>query len=665
MSRAKSAPRRSKTDAPPTPQRSGSIWYALLIAASGLIAYANSFDGAFVLDDRKHILNAESIKSLDPPWKPLIGQRRPIVNLTLAINYAVGRTNPAGYHVFNTAVHVAASLTLFGVIRRTLRRAAPKASDGTRDRVAVTVALFWCIHPLQTESVTYIIQRAESMMGLFYLWTLYGAIRGLESARPWPWYAASLVSCALGMGCKAVMITAPLVVLLYDWTFSREPALSILSKRWWYYLLQFGSWFVLVAVGVVRSVLFPPTGASNTVGLGFAGFTPLEYARTQPEVLLRYLQLTVWPAGQCLDYGWPIVASWAAATVPALIIVALLLVTIVLLARRHWGGFVGSWFFVILAPTSSFIPIKDVIYEHRMYLPLAAVLVVIVVIVRRLLASLARLVPAITHAAASPAIVAAAAIALLATTVTRNVRYDNEIDIWRDVLSKRPGNARAYNNLGYLLEKAGDAAGAEQQYRNGIEVDPRFDSPYVNLANVLFRKGTVSEAIEYYRKAIALDDTNWYTHYNLAVALRRYGDLEAACGSFSASIKLNGTYYKSQYDLASVLSARGLFDDAVEHYKLALALSPRDPNIHCDLGNAYLKSARLDEAMSSYRSALQIKPTHVTALCNLGVVHESRRELDEAVDSYRRVLTIEPANLFAIARLEAIQTVQMPDTDGP
>ncbi|MGB2987435.1 MAG: glycosyltransferase family 39 protein, partial [Phycisphaerae bacterium] len=224
----------------------------ILLVLSGLIVYLNSFAGVFIFDDTVHILESERIRHLWPPWD-LLARRRPTLELSLAVNYAIGGLGVWGYHAFNLAVHVLAGLTLFGIARRTLMH------ERCRDRLgqashwlALTIALIWLVHPLQTQSVTYIIQRSESLMGLFYLLTLYCVIRGAESPLRYRWYLAAVIACALGMGSKAVMVTAPLVVLLYDRVFLSPSFSEAFRKRWGLYSGLAANWGILAACGVVQ-----------------------------------------------------------------------------------------------------------------------------------------------------------------------------------------------------------------------------------------------------------------------------------------------------------------------------------------------------------------------------------------------------------------------------
>ena len=198
---------------------------AAVIVLAGVIAYSNSLSAPFIFDDQTAILDNATIRQLSPLSVPLSPQRdtpvagRPLVSLTFAINYAAGGLDPRGYRLINIAIHLLAALTLFGLVRRTLRlpSLAPRFGEQATN-LAWVVALIWMLHPLQTETIDYVTQRTESMMGLFYLLTLYCSVRALE-ARHGRWHVAAIVACAAGMACKESMVTAPVMVALYNVVF--------------------------------------------------------------------------------------------------------------------------------------------------------------------------------------------------------------------------------------------------------------------------------------------------------------------------------------------------------------------------------------------------------------------------------------------------------------
>ncbi len=338
-----------------------SRWFALLsaaiIAAAVVAVYWNSFSGAMVLDDLGWIRDNASIHRLSSIGDVLFPHNmgalggRPLVSLSLAINYAIGGTDPAGYHAVNLAIHLLAALTLFGLVRRTLML--PSLGDrchAAATPLAFAVALVWAVHPLTTAAVTYIIQRTESLMALLYLVTLYCFVRGTTTSAEHPlarrlWYAASVLACALGMVTKEVMFTAPLVALLYDSFFVAGSFRRAISERHWLYGCLAATW----SLGAL--MLWLTEFHANTTGFGVAAFTWQSYVLTQPGVILHYLQSAFWPADLCLDYGWPAVNSIWQVVLPGIVVAALLAATVFGLAKRSPLGFLGACFFLILAPT--------------------------------------------------------------------------------------------------------------------------------------------------------------------------------------------------------------------------------------------------------------------------------------------------------------------------
>ena len=350
-----------------------------MIVLAGLAAYSDSFHGPFIFDDRSFI-EAPAARSLWPPG-PILSGQRPVVQASLALNRIIGGPGATGYHLFNVAMHLLAALTLFGVVRRTLRMPALRGrfDEKTGAALAFCAALLWALHPLQTEAVTYVIQRTESLMALFYLVTLYCFIRAVKSPDRVAWHIAAVAACALGMGSKEVMVSAPLIVLLYERTFVAGSFREALRRHWGLYLGLAATWLILA-----RSVLEAFGPRAQSAGFNLPGLTSLQYAQSEFGVILHYLRLAFWPAGLCLDYDWPIAKSAADIAPGAIVVGILLAATIWALVRRPVWGFAGAAFFLVLAPTSSIMPIKDLAFEHRMYLPLAALVATVVLAAYRI-----------------------------------------------------------------------------------------------------------------------------------------------------------------------------------------------------------------------------------------------------------------------------------------
>ena len=646
---------------------------SLLLVAFVVAAYSNSFDGAFLFDDIYHIVENERIRQLWPPWN-LLAVERPVVELSLAVNYALGGLKPWGYHAFNLVVHILAALTLYGVLSRTIVVYQSRGRKPT-DISLVTglapgalfsfvIALLWAVHPLQTQSVTYVIQRGESLMGLFYLLTLYCAIRGLHTSRRLGWYGAAIVACALGMASKAVMVTAPVMVFIYDLVFLRN---GTSKRRWVLYAGLTATWGVLWTCGVTEEVLDPEVQRSH-VGFGYHGITPLEYAATQPGAILKYLRLSFWPVGLCLDYDWP-VARTAMVIIPSALVLLLMLgATAWGLVRRSWLGFAGAWFFVILAPTSSFIPIKDLAFEHRMYLPLAAVIVVVVLGVKTLVHR--TLTPTLSLEGRgsfwkpriqyiewplNASVLVVAALLLGYFTYQRNKDYHSDLVMWTDVAAKRPDNARARVAVGNALLARNRVDEAIAAYREAVAIRPDFADGQCALGMGLARKGALDEAVTAYRESLRLDPNLAKAHYNLGNALSRQGRIDESIRSFRESLRIRPRFADAHCNLGNALAAQGQLDEAIAEYREAIRIKPGLANAHKGLGDVLVRLGRADEGIAAFQEAIRIQPDYANAHANLAAAHFDRGEYEEAAKHAREALRIDPAHAAAKETLNATQ----------
>jgi tetratricopeptide (TPR) repeat protein len=462
----------------------------VIIVLAALAAYHNCFTVPFFFDDVNSVLENPTIRHLwpitrvlSPPVDSFVGGR-PMVNFSLALNYALGGTAVWGYHAFNLAIHVLAGLVLYGIVRRTL------LSPVLRERfcavamwLAVAVVVLWMVHPLQTEAVTYISQRCELLMGLSYLLTLYCFIRGTESPRSGCWFALSVLACLLGMASKEVMVTAPLMVLLYDRTFVS----GSFGEAWRrHQRLYFGLASTWVLLGYLMVGLHY-RGAGY--GLGIPWWA---YALIESRVVVQYLWLAFWPHPLVFDYGEFVAIRHIREVPPRVVIVAVLIASVsVALKRRPDIGLVGAWFFVILAPTSSVVPVVgQPMAEHRMYLPLAAVIVALVIAVFLLGQHWLKAQPEV-GGALGWGLSGIVACLLVNLTVQRNKDYRSEVAIWQDTVEKCPQNFRAHGNLGNALTRTGKMMEAIEQYEQALRLKPDFAETYNVVGNAAGRDRTV------------------------------------------------------------------------------------------------------------------------------------------------------------------------------
>lgn len=508
--------------------------------STGLLIYSNSFSGKFLFDDWTQILASDQVRQMRPPVELVLASARPVATLTLSLNYALHGEHLWGYHLVNLAIHLAATLVLFGTVRRSLSggRLAARFSEASCG-LALAVALVWMAHPLQTQSVTYIVQRTESLMGLFYLVTLYAFIRAQDSARPGWWYALSVASCAFGMATKEVMATAPVMVLWYDRALIGSSWRQIARQRGVYYLALASTWGILAGLMLAHTDRYVAAGT-----LVVRGVTPLQYALTQPSVILHYLRLAFWPSGQCLDYSWPPATSAVQIVPAALATLALLGGTMWCMFRYPACGFLGGWFFVILAPTSSVLPIRDLAFEHRMYLPLASVAAGVVIGaywgLERFLGwyRVGRIGRRGVEIAAAGLVITA----LGGATYLRNEVYASEVTMWQDVVEKAPYNPRGYNNLGFALMRQGRYDEADRCLHEALRLFPPYLHAQVNLGLLRMMQGNVNEAVACFRRAVQRHPDSAWAQIHLAHGLARQNNTAEASRHLREALRLNPRY---------------------------------------------------------------------------------------------------------------------------
>lgn len=583
----------------------------IILLGIGGLAYFNSFSGPLVFDDKPAISGNPTIRewatAVVPPNTGSSVTGRPAVNLSFALNYAISGEEVWSYHALNLLIHAGAGLALYGVVRRTLRLGSvPERLRGAADLLALATAGLWLAHPLQTESVTSIVQRTESLVGLCYLLTLYAFIRSLDpgtAARRWA--TASVVACLVGMAAKEVMVTAPVIVLLYDRTFAAGTFREALRQRGRYYAALGATWLLL-------GWLLYSAGGSRGEAAGFGlGVTPWAYALTQCRAIILYLQLAFWPHPLVFDYGTDVIRHSAAVWWQIVVLGGLVGGTIYALWRHPRVGFLGAWLFVILSPSSSVVPlVSQTIAEHRMYLPLAAVVTLAVI--------------AGFHRFGRPALFGAFLLIPVGAFLTaqRNEVYRSEEALWADTVAKVPDNARARTNL----------------------------------AEVFLNQRRAAEALEQALAAVRLRPDHAEAQTNLGIAYALLGRLPEALAACGRAAELRPDYARGRSNYGTVLAQSGRWDEAVAQFEAGLphvADSREALAIRGNLARALLRAGRLPEAITQLESVLTADPQSTEMRYHLAMALGMSGRETEAVAALETVLRIDPNHSAARAALEA------------
>ncbi|MEW6750796.1 MAG: tetratricopeptide repeat protein [Candidatus Latescibacterota bacterium] len=548
--------------------RGRDLLFPMAVAGAGLAAYANSLAGVFVFDDLSAIVDNARLRRLWPPQQVIGASFRPLLVYTLALNHAVGGLDPWSYHVVNAAVHLLAGMVLYGLVRRTLELDALRPRWGGHSRwLALGVAGVWVVHPLHTQSVTYVIQRGESLAGLFYLTTLYSVARGASGRRSGAWYWVAAVANLCGLATKEIAVTVPLAVLLYDGLLLSRSFRGALRRRGGLYLglatpgVAAAGWLLVQHPEVLH---------------GDASTTPaLRYALTQAGVVVRYLRLCVWPHPLCLDHRWPLVTGWGDAVGPLAGVSALLLLAVWLTWRRQPLGFPLAFFFLVVAPTSSFVPLLDPLTEHRLYLPLAAVVALAVLGAWSALQALS--LPVAARRVLAAGLLCSAVLVLGQRTVARNVLYHRGTALWRDVLAQYPHNPRAHNNLAVHLVEEGDLALAAFHWALALRLAPGYAEALNNIGGFWVLQGQFEQAVASFEKALLVRPGYAEAHEGLGQALAALGRLNEAAAHFEEAGRLLPGYARAAFDLGVVRVRQGRLEEARACFAEAVRW---DPSLH-------------------------------------------------------------------------------------
>jgi tetratricopeptide (TPR) repeat protein len=572
----------------------------LLVVLLGWLAYANSFTKAFHLDDNLWIVANDDL----PSWRLNVLRhiQRPVVALSLTANWALGGFHPAGYHFVNLAIHLGAALALFGLVRRTLLLPRWRgAFDDSALGLAFAIAALWVVHPLNTHSVTYIIQRCESAMGLCYVFSLYALLRGTQTPRPVFWYAPMVAAAWIGVGCKEVMVTIIPVALLFDRVFLAESWLEIVRRRGFVYLVL-ASILLLPLWSHLQSLLMSDENDGASAGFAIPNLDPKTYFLTELTVLPYYLRLAFWPVGLCFDYR-----DWQPPSSPLEYVPGGIGLTVLFLAcgygltRRNGFAFLGMAAFLVLSLTSSFLPLLDVANEYRMYVPLMAIVAASVIggylVIVHLWPSFA------LRPLAQAAVLVPLVAVLVVLTSQRNEDYRTPLSLWEDVLAKRPTNYKVYHHLAAAYESEAKWDEAKENHLLCLEHLPGHFFSLANLGMIHYRAGETAQGIRYLKKAVRLYDTHADTTTLLATFLHLEGTSDQAIALLDHAKRLDPYKALPRFHRAGVLLDTGRAEAAAAEFDQAAFLFPTWPEKFQKFARARLRG-RFGDSPGVRREAL-------------------------------------------------------------
>ncbi len=578
---------------------------AVMVTLAGLMPQLNGLPGEFVFDDTRVVEGV--IERVRRGEAPEFG-RRPVLDCSFWLTAVLVGPDAPGFRAINILIHTLAGLVLFAIVRSVAGRQ-PRFADCplTAAWLAAAVAALWLVHPLNTQAVTYVVQRGESLMGLCYLLTIYCVLQCAHfEAKGWAWAIGAVVACLLGMGIKPVMISAPIMAMLFDRAFIGGSFAQVVRRRWGLYLGLGATWLALGPL-VMPDLLATEV---SSAGFGMAMLSERQYLLSQGQVISHYLRLSFWPNPLVLDYllDWIPAAllGWQEWLPGVVLVTGILLVSMAGLVRNRWWAFCGAWFFLILGPTSSFVPIVDVVVEHRMYLSLIAVVAVVVFGWSGCLKQISS--PRISSWSTVVILVAVGAI-LIMLTVRRNSEYIDRVTLWNTVVERAPNNPRGHHNFGKSLFEAGQYEKALHHYQRTLQIVPDHDAAHNGIGNVWMKMGKLPSAIVQYEKAVQLQPQDPEYAYNLGRAYLYASRLDDADRQLAFAIELKPNYPKAYNILGLVEVARGQFDRAALRFRKVIDLDP-EPLVllegYKNLSVALADSGQLEEAIVVSEGAMAL-----------------------------------------------------------
>ncbi|MCC6544400.1 MAG: tetratricopeptide repeat protein [Nitrospirae bacterium] len=608
-----------------------------LVTIIAILVNSGTFSSPFVFDDIPHIVfEGGRIRDLSN-FLDLSGTRY-VGELSIALNYYFGGLNVFGYHLVNVSIHIINGLLVWCLVTLIFRTPAMMAGASGREQlngfIALAASLIFITHPVQTQAVTYIIQRFASLATLFYFLSLVLFLKWrLASGKRFRIiiYLLSISSAILAMKTKEISFTLPFMILLFEFTFFKD------RRRHLYVFVPYLLTLAVIPLTLmdfhipVSNIAGSLEGAAqNTLNISRG-----DYLLTQFRVIVTYIRLLVLPVNQNLDYDYPVYHSLST---PAVFLSFLFLLAILCLAvylfvysRRNGNvyllltSFGILWFFITLSVESSIIPIKDVIFEHRLYLPGAGFA----------MSSGSALLYGIEYwrersgirvsqMLAASIVIAVVVIPLSLLTFKRNLVWGNEVALWTDVVRKSPKKARGYDNLGAAYYKEGRIDEAINEYKTALMFKPDLVEAIYDLAVAYRKKGLYNEAIEQFKTFLRLRPESAPVHHLLGSVYSGQGRADEAIEEYRNALRLNPKLTEAHYDLGVAYYKKGLSNEAIEEFKTVLNLDADFAKAHNSLGFIFANMGKIDEAIGEFRAALRLNPDFSEARNNLVLAFKAK-----------------------------------------
>jgi tetratricopeptide (TPR) repeat protein len=615
----------------------------ILIAALALLVYANTFTTPFVFDDLPNITENPHVRmtaaNLDSVLDVLKSPcpNRPIANLTVALNYYFHGYDVRGYHALNLLIHVITALLVLLVGRQTLRFC------GTKSILVPTLAAaLWMVSPVHTQSVTYIVQRMNSMAAMFFMLAMFFYIQarmqphtGRGHVRRMIFFSICRTAGLCGLASKELTATLPIILFLYEWYFFQNCDPAWIRKRL--------RWIVLtMAVCLLPAAVFLGSSPLEEILKSYQkhDFTPGQRLLTEPAVIVYYINLLLFPhpGRLVISYDFPLSRTpidplSTASAITALF--ALLLASIYSAKRHRLFSFTILWFLVTLSVESSFIGLA-LIFEHRTYLPSIFPLIALTTLTARYIRP---------KAAAVTLLCAAVAVSGLWTYRRNSIWHDN-LAFWRDAAAKSPGLAIPYINIGIIHKDAGEIDRAMECYtRAWQQSKPWQDTSVIALSDIgelLLMRNRFQEAADCFQQAIAAAPEFKNAHINLGIAMMRMGRTDDAIKSNLRALEIDPYLDKAFNNLGYAWFKKGDAARALHFLKQTLAVNPHHPEALDNIAIIEKMVGKYGSIIDQLKAAAQQEPENTQLSYETGQISQTAGMTDQAIYWYEKALALEP-----------------------
>ena len=637
--------------------RQNNHFYALifLMPVVAFLAYSNIINAPFVFDDLPNIVQSPHLRMTDLSPDCLVNATkgpspfRPVAYFSFAINYYFGRYNVVGYHLTNIVIHIAVAMLLFWLSIFTLSLTGIKQKS-----TPIFAALAWLLHPLHIQSVTYTVQRINSLAVLFYMLGLFLYIQARITQQSSPpqrlkcsfLFIGCVVSGLLAIFSKEIAITLPVFIFLYEYFFFQRCDFAWL-KRPTHWLVPI---FVMV---LVIAIVFLKADPIDRILDSYSKqeFSMGQRLLTEPRVVVYYLSLLFFPhsARLNIDYDFPLSTSLGTPAVNFLAITAigfLLLAALYRPSHHRLISFSILWFLGNLIIESTFICLA-LIFEHRTYLPSIFPALLCTILLTKL----------------TPRPLAVIIFCLFIVTgglwtYQRNNAWKDPFTLWRDCAAKSPRRARPANGVGVAYQLRQQPEKAMAWFNKAIDLDPTYHEAYSNIAVIFIENGRPADALPHLYRAISLNPESYEAFNVLGSAMHRLNRLDEAVAYHRKSLTIFPDYETAHNNLGAVLAEKGDIAGAVRHLRQALRINPAYPEPYNNLGLAMMRQGRLSEAIGYYRQALSLNPDYTTAHFNLGTACFQNRDLGCAANHLRQAARLDPGSVLTLNNLTSVLVLQ-------